>query len=402
MPCYAEKYEYNTGVFSVKFDQIGLIEMRNKADLNMVILEDDIQYVAYNRIALSIMDKGLYLLDGNFDLIRLYKGDGHVVGMDDQQRIVWYDYDDSPEITLLSTEGEILWTLPINNNCTVAPVKTMNGIYYIQRDCDEKNNSVTNWLTAVSESGSLLWDINVTPETDEKWYFTILDVGQKQVYLWGGEDDENYLLVVNEDGIYEQMWQFEKGYLQSHAVLNDSEGLLFFVETNETEYLSKYKSDGELVFRINWNGISIDHDSFECKKILLDEDQNIYLFGSEEGFSFRMIVTKYDKDGNELWTKVLAGDYYENDKLTDAQYCANREFYIIGQNDINDNHNSLKTEILKMDSDGTIHWKQIYFETGSVYTEPLATTLDENGDLFVAGTYSVEEEVIENVGGCGC
>jgi hypothetical protein len=33
---------------------------------------------------------------------------------------------------------------------------------------------------------------------------------------------------------------------------------------------------------------------------------------------------------------------------------------------------------------------------------PGNSMLDENGDLLVAGTYRVEEEVFDDIGGCGC
>ena len=253
-----------------------------------------------------------------------------------------------------------------------------------------------------SENGEIIWDIDLTPGVDEEWAFMILNIEGSRLYLLGSNnhiDSHTYLLPVNENGDIGESWDLGRE-IYTYASANDGEELIFYIKNDEGQLLKKYRSDGELVFQVER---PMKRDWLECKQIYIDEMNDIYLFASEGGdYVSHIYVTKYSEFGDYKWSHIIAGRDYEVIEFVEAQYRGSGEFYVSGVLDPHGWSEGTKTVLLGMDSDGNRQWIHYYHPENAESIKPLATTLDENGDLFVAGTYSIEEEEIDNVGGCGC
>ena len=361
---------------------------------------EGLEFNSYQRIALFGMDH-LRLIGSTMKVASSIEKQGYFYGFDENNNIMWLD---SSSFRLYSPKGIEIWNKSLPSNCKMGLVRQNKGYYYNKYKCFGDSGQIFNYMSKYNKMGEEIWEIDLTSKIAGNSIYDFLDVTGDNVYLMGEDTLSYFLLPVDADGNIYNRWDLG-GYLIAYASANAGNDLIIFHENGGEEYLSKYQSDGELVFNVKWNGIRIDFDSFDCKKILLDEDRNIFLFGSEATLPLRMIVTKYDEDGNELWTKVLIGDYYENFinyEISDVQYRGSGEFYVIGSSDRYGWNKGVQTVIVGMDSDGNRQWIQSFHPENAQYLTPMATTLDENGDLFVAGTYSVEEEVIDNVGGCGC
>lgn len=400
IPCQGTRYWHDLYIYSLKIKGKTKIITSNvkKMDINV----DEMIYINDN-IAISEYQNGLFIFDNELKKQRFIKSNGYLDSIDEKGNIIFVESD---KIVFLSKEGKEIWNYPIEPGCQIDPIEKMNEYYYIERLCKNNDGTWVNILEKYSEEGIIDWKKVISKELSGGWSLELLGVSQNEVYLIGiNENGFRYVFRVDEEGEFKIPWVLESGYIRYYKIAKEANELLFFIEKDRELFLSKYRSDGELVFRVELNGIYLAYDMFGIKKILLDEDQNIYIFGSEESLPLRMYVMKYDEDGNELWTKVLIGDYYEdyiNYEIADVQYRGSGEFYVIGSSDRYGWNKGVQTVIVGMDSDGNRQWIQHFHPENAWYLTPLATTLDENGDLFVAGTYSVEEEVIENVGGCGC
>ncbi len=119
-----------------------------------------------------------------------------------------------------------------------------------------------------------------------------------------------------------------------------------------------------------------DTTTTDLSVVSFDNDDNSLVIGTSYFNSAKhYIATKYDANGNILWSKTL------NDTVTTnyiPKFChhTNDDSWIIG--------GTMGTPVfIKLDQDGNIVWSRRYSTLSSF--NPMAITEDNAGNLYVAG-----------------
>jgi len=148
----------------------------------------------------------------------------------------------------------------------------------------------------------------------------------------------------------------------------------------------KYDTDGILLWATHYDG----PDGYEelASEIALDGDGNVIVGGytgweSPEGM--KLLVIKYDNDGNQLWVETYdgLGGQWAYDYVNGLAVDAAGNIYVTGESSSADNHTDYVT--IKYDPDGTRLWAQRYDHPSGGYDIPMALALDGQANVYVTG-----------------
>jgi hypothetical protein len=128
-------------------------------------------------------------------------------------------------------------------------------------------------------------------------------------------------------------------------------------------------------------------DSVRNTPTAVDGDGNIIVAGSSysnaNGFDYTVI--KYDKNGNQLWTKTFDGIFHGDDRVSALALDASGNIFVTGQSQ--DNY-QFHYATIKYDPNGNQIWLATYKSQngGNDADVPAGIALDQQGNIYVSGT----------------
>jgi hypothetical protein len=116
------------------------------------------------------------------------------------------------------------------------------------------------------------------------------------------------------------------------------------------------------------------------------EDDALYITGGHQNAGYRNFLAKLDTDGNVLWTtEINPGDININSRI----HVLPDGVLLVGQRDLLDGSAyTFDLTLMRFAADGSFLWGKAYGPSSYNLTG-LASVVATNGDVVVAGTYSV-------------
>jgi hypothetical protein len=219
----------------------------------------------------------------------------------------------------------------------------------------------------------------------------------------GGVYDHDYA-TVKYDTQGHQLWVARyqgpgSAYSAAAALALDSLGNVYVTGTSQgaesnDDYLTvKYSAAGKELWVARHDGPASRRDS--ARDIAVDAWGNAYVTGfvtsDDEGASHSDYATvKYDTNGNELWVRGYESTA-DGMALMDEAYAiavdSSGNAYVTGEGTYGDNERYERDGItIKYDTNGTELWVARYNGPKSGGDSTRAIVLDDNGDVYVAGT----------------
>lgn len=166
---------------------------------------------------------------------------------------------------------------------------------------------------------------------------------------------------------------------------------------NEDLVLLKYSPNGDTLWQRSFNTNKVWMD-IELNFIELDINGNIVLCGNYYNQSTKedILVVKYDKDGNLLWSKTWNSSGGNTDMIsfqaaTDNALALDHSGNIFVTGTVINPNISFGEDvvILKYSPDGVLQWQHIYNGPANDWDNPLSIAVDILGDIYVCG-FTVE------------
>ncbi len=112
----------------------------------------------------------------------------------------------------------------------------------------------------------------------------------------------------------------------------------------------------------------------------ISTDDNGYIYvgiqTEDDTSSRKIVVLKYNQDGNIIWKEIFDNPYSGSHELYDLSAAGNGDVYVLGRD-----YNSGKWEIIKYDMNGNLQWIENPFKGG----QPWKLRLDHNNNIIVTG-----------------
>jgi len=155
--------------------------------------------------------------------------------------------------------------------------------------------------------------------------------------------------------------------------------------------LVKYSPSGDLIWTKQFGSTSYDY----AYAIGKDSANNIYVSGSTQGDidgntnsgADDLYLTKFDSDGNKLWTKQYGPGGGSWSAAYGIANDSNDNIYLVGESDgaFDSNTNSGSSDVLlmKFAPDGTKAWSKLFGTTGYEYGHRIR--IDTNDALYIIG-----------------
>jgi|GEM_PF-2036955 len=123
--------------------------------------------------------------------------------------------------------------------------------------------------------------------------------------------------------------------------------------------------------------------------IAVDESGNVYVVGYETvtGQEENIWVRKYDRDGNEIWTKTYNGADNGWDIGLDITVDGSGNVYVIGTETVSGQGGNIW--IRKYDGDGGELWTRTYNDADNDWDNGSDIAVDGNGNVYVVGYETV-------------
>ncbi|MDJ0897242.1 MAG: SBBP repeat-containing protein [Xenococcus sp. MO_188.B8] len=271
------------------------------------------------------------------------------------------------------------------------------------------------WITKFDSHGNQLWSQQFgTTDTENSWalandgsnvYVAGNTTGDLVGSNLGGEDV--YLSKFDSDG--NQLWTRQFGsstFDQSFAVVTDSQGNIYQsgytignvggpnkneedIQPSTDPWLTKFDSDGNQLWTRQFGTISND----DTYGLATDKDDNIImggwtfkdLAGENAGF-YDPWITKFDGDGNQLWTRQFGTIDY--DFLWDLDTDSHGNIYATGWTlgDLGGvNAGSYDPWIAKYDSNGNQMWLKQFGTSSDDGSFLGGIEIDSNDHIFLTG-----------------
>ncbi len=215
-------------------------------------------------------------------------------------------------------------------------------------------------LIALDFSGNVIWFRSQQFMGD----VTIIDIDKmsdESIIVSVVENNNLYMTRISALG--EWIWTKRVNHSMSHAgknigfeVSNDDDILVTYYHRYQQEahyYLSKYSSDGELIFskRIRESGQT---HPYRMRSIVTDSAENIFVMGGiGRSSGYEWILNKHSSNGDLLWTRVIRPSNNDFDKIEQLVINEEGEMYCISD-DYEIGNQDLK--IAKLDSTGFPIW----------------------------------------------
>ncbi|MGV2829412.1 SBBP repeat-containing protein [Myxosarcina sp. GI1(2024)] len=272
------------------------------------------------------------------------------------------------------------------------------------------------WVTKFDGEGNQLWTQQFGTEGQENaWALasdddsniyvagnTSEDLGRENL---GGEDV--YLTKFDRNG--KQQWTKQFGsetFDQSFAVETDSQGNIYQsgytignvggqnkneadIQPSTDPWLTKFDSEGNQLWTRQFGTFSND----DTYGLAIDRDDNIILggwtfedlAGENQGF-YDAWITKFDGEGNQLWSQQFGSLDYEF--LWDLDTDSNGNIYAMGWTlgDLGgENAGSYDPWLAKYDSEGNQLWLEQFGSSGDDSSSFGGIEVDSNDDIFLTG-----------------
>ena len=133
-----------------------------------------------------------------------------------------------------------------------------------------------------------------------------------------------------------------------------------------------------------WSNVAVNQNANRFKNVFVDKAENIYAIGeiNNKTSISNMLVVKYNKDGQMLWSKGYGGHTIE--EFYDAIFTKDDELYLVGQSISYAPNGGLSDAVLiKLDTAGNVLRANAYGGKGS---ELFTAILEgENGEVNISG-----------------
>lgn len=160
--------------------------------------------------------------------------------------------------------------------------------------------------------------------------------------------------------------------------------------TNEDMIVIKYDKSGNLLWSQTYNG-SMD-SSDQASAIALDAQGNVFItgFSSNKGTGTDITTLKYDNSGKKLWVKTYNGTANENDAARGIVVDPSGNAYITGYSVNKDTYYDITT--IKYSPAGDELWAKSFNGKADDYDEGNAITIDDKGNVYVSGFTDVSDK----------
>ncbi len=191
-----------------------------------------------------------------------------------------------------------------------------------------------------------------------------------------------------------------KGMDESHAVVADAAGNVYItgatISTNgDLDVITMmYNSSGAMQWKQTFNGSANEDDN--GKAIALDNSGNVYVAGYTSGKNTfeDMIVIKYDKSGSLLWSQTYNGNMDSADQAAAIAVDGQENVFITGYSSNKGSGTDMTT--LKYDASGKMLWSKTYNGSANENDAARAIIVDANGNAYITG-YSVNTDTYYDI-----
>jgi len=314
-------------------------------------------------------------------------------------------------LTLLTNQNPMISSLTANPT-SVSPC-AVSTITCTASDPDGDTLTYTWTATGgiISGSGS---SINWTAPSTAGTYTITCTISDGK----GGSDTKNVNIIVTVAGGGVKLWTKQLGtasYDYGNGVATDGSGNIYVTgytsggldgNTNvggRDIFLTKYDTNGNKLWTKQLGTASYDYGN----GVATDGSGNIYVTGYTYGGldgntnvgGCDIFLTKYDTNGNKLWTKQLgtANDDYGNGVATDGSGNIYVTGYTYGGLDGNTNAGGFDIFLTKYDTSGNKLWTKQLGTANDDYGYGVAT--DGSGNIYVTGYTDGSLDGNTNAGG---
>jgi uncharacterized delta-60 repeat protein len=277
--------------------------------------------------------------------------------------------------------GNLLWSASYDaaglDDIPVAIASDSLGNIYVS---GVSKNTADNFDIATikySPFGDSLWVRRYdNPEAVDDWVEAFI-LGPSQNIFIGGSSFGSSINILKYAASGEIQWMREFDYGDFFDMA---------IDLSENVYISSFRWDTQYTIRkYNTLGDSlwiVSDSTVSPHLIIVDANENIYVTGTVDGLNndFDIMTARYDAMGNRLWTARYDGlnDY---DLAAGITHDPEGNVYITGYS-----FQSVSGWItVKYNSSGNLVWETFYKGT---YQRPTNISLDESGNVYVAGTTS--------------
>jgi hypothetical protein len=317
-------------------------------------------------------------------------------------------------------EGSLVWTrlTNVNDNYPYSATTGVDGgVYVAGMAYNPAQSNYDGFVNKFDADGTLAWTRFVgTLEYDS--IQSVSTVAGGTVYVAGLTYSSQtgtystFLSKLESDGDVAWTRPLASGYSQAVSVSSAADGAVFvtgysqnaFVDEDENplsnagSYVSKYGADGNL----EWTRLPDASGSSQTNSVSAGADGAVYVAGysygsilngdisqgGQDGF-----VSKFDADGQLIWTRLVSGS--GNDSVKSVFTGADGAIYLAGETNSNLNGqviqgapNTTNGFVAKLDAtDGTLAWTHLI--GGSSNDLIKSVSADADGVVYIAGeTYS--------------
>ncbi len=201
------------------------------------------------------------------------------------------------------------------------------------------------------------------------------------IYVAGRTGDNFALLKYSSTGAL--IWsKINTSFHGGDDLVIDDSGFIYICgrdKASSKEYLSKFNSNGILIWNHFWGGADI----LEVRDMIMDNVSNFYITGRTE-FNVASIndayIVKLNSSGSILWNLTWGKSLYEMGCGITIDYVGN--IYLTGE--LDSPSNNIDAFIVKFDSYGVQLWNDTWGGIENDDGDRIA--LDMNGDIHITGT----------------
>lgn len=151
-------------------------------------------------------------------------------------------------------------------------------------------------------------------------------------------------------------------------------------------YLRKYNANGGTIWTQTYNGPANGDD--RGLGVATDASGNVYVLGETgvAGQGQNIWLRKYDTNGNTVWTQTYDNPSHSSDWGRDVAVDALGNVYVTGSSDRADLGQGDNAWVSKYDTNGNVLWTNIYDSPAHGEDVGWEITVDGAGNVYVAGS----------------
>uniref|UniRef100_UPI003137BC73 beta strand repeat-containing protein n=1 Tax=Synechococcus sp. UW140 TaxID=368503 RepID=UPI003137BC73 len=278
----------------------------------------------------------------------------------------------------------------------------ITGRTYGSIDGQSNSGGTDAFITKFNSDGSKVWTKLLGGGSNDIAK-SVSTASDGSIYIAGYTDGSGaFIAKFNSDG--SNVWTKLLGggsYDYAHSVSTASDGSVYIAgktdisfdgqtySGNSDAFITKFNSDGSKVWTRLVGGASSD----SAYSVSTASDGSIYITGSTDGIidgqsnngSYDAFITKFNRDGSKVWTKLLGGGL--NESAYSVSAATDGSIYITGDTpgniDGQSNNGSYGAFITKYNSDGSKVWTKLLGGGSGNYAYSVSTASD--GSIYIAG-----------------